>query len=86
MRHPVLQRYPSRRISCQEDFVCLVSLDRALTHDDSGVSIQTHLEIIDLEFSETDVACHAFQVFPFVHGAAVRPHNCAIFRLESPGI
>jgi len=39
----------------------LGDLDRALTHDDSGVSIQAHVWIIDFEFGENDVAGHAFK-------------------------
>ena len=56
-----------------------------MTYDDSGVSIQAHLQIVDFEFGEDDVAGHAFQVFPFVHDAAVRPDHRAIFRLNPPG-
>ena len=41
------------KFSAQKILLSLVRLDRALTHDDSGVSIQAHLEIVDFEFGET---------------------------------
>src|SRR5438477_7999200 len=50
----------------------------------SRIAIKTHLQIVDLEFGENDVAGHAFQIASLVHDPAIRPYNRAIFSLKPP--
>src|SRR5439155_25964070 len=50
----------------------------------SRVAIKTHLQMVNLEFGENDVAGHAFQIASLVHDPAIRPYNRAIFSLKPP--
>src|SRR4026207_2468142 len=45
----------------------LMRFDDALADHDSCVAIKTHLHIVNLEFGENDVACHAFQIALLIH-------------------
>src|SRR6266496_95900 len=68
--------------SVEEILRSLMRPNCSLTHDDSSVAIQAYSKIIDFEFGEYDVAGHGLQILLFVHDAAVRPDNRAIFGLK----
>ena len=53
------KRVSPDEFAAEKILVSLVGLDRALTHYDSGVSIQAHVEIVNFEFGENDVTGHA---------------------------
>src|SRR5262245_20488846 len=63
----------------------LLRFDAALADNNSGVAIETHLQILDLEFGQLHVS-HALQIGSLVHDAAVRPNNRAIVSLEPPRV
>jgi hypothetical protein len=68
--------------SVEQILLCLLRLDCALADNYPNVSIQTHPKIVDFEFAETDVAGHRLQVSAFAYDPAVRPDDCAVFRLN----
>src|SRR5882724_4567650 len=70
--------------SAEEILLSLVRFDDALADHDSRVVIKTHLQMVNLEFGENDVAGHAFQIASLVHDPAIRPYNRAIFSLKPP--
>src|SRR6266536_5554860 len=74
----------SNEFSAEEILLSLARPNCSLTHDDSRVVIKTHLQMVNLEFGENDVAGHAFQIASLVHDPAIRPYNRAIFRLKPP--
>src|SRR5438034_6006545 len=70
--------------SAEEILLSLMRFDDALADRDSCVAIKTHLQMVNLEFGENDVAGYAFQIASLVHDPAIRPYNRAIFRLKPP--
>src|SRR5436190_22309604 len=72
-------------LSSEKILFSLVRIDDALADNDSRVAIKTHLQMLNLELGENDVAGHALQIASLVHDPAIRPDNRAIFSLKPSG-